>query len=47
MALGFLNHVKADPDLDPLRGDPRFMTMVAATEARLATENEGGVPSAF
>jgi adenylate cyclase len=31
-----LNHAKIDPDLDPLRDDPRFKAMVAAAEARLA-----------
>ena len=33
---GFLNHAKADPDLDSLRDDPRFKAMMAAAEARLA-----------
>jgi adenylate cyclase len=37
VAVGFLNHAKADPDLDPLRDDPRFKAMVAAAESRLAT----------
>jgi adenylate cyclase len=36
LAMGFLNHAKADPDLDPLRESPRFKAMVAAAEARLA-----------
>ncbi len=31
-----LQHVKIDPDLDPLRDDPRFQAMIAAAEARLA-----------
>jgi adenylate cyclase len=37
LAMGFLNHAKADPDLDLLRDDPRFKAMVAAAETRLAT----------
>jgi adenylate cyclase len=32
-----LNHAKVDPDLDPLRDDPRFQEMIAAAEVRLAT----------
>jgi adenylate cyclase len=32
----FLDHVKVDPDLDPIRDDPRFQAMVAEAEARLA-----------
>jgi adenylate cyclase len=31
-----LNHAKVDPDLDPIRRDPRFEAMVASAEARLA-----------
>jgi adenylate cyclase len=31
-----LNHAKVDPDLDPIRKDPRFEAMVANAEARLA-----------
>jgi adenylate cyclase len=42
LAIGFLNHTKADPDLDPLREDPRFKAMVAATEKRLAAAADGG-----
>ena len=45
LAIGFLNHAKADPDLDPLRDDPRFKAMVAAAEARLAgASDEGAAP---
>jgi adenylate cyclase len=40
VAIGFLNHSKADPDLDPLRDDPRFKAMVAAAEKRLGATNE-------
>ncbi len=31
-----LDHLKVDPDFDPLQDDPRFKSMVAAAEARLA-----------
>jgi adenylate cyclase len=39
MAIAWLNHAKADPDLDPLRQDPRFKAMVASAEARLGAAN--------
>jgi adenylate cyclase len=35
-ASGLINHAKIDPDFDSLRDDPRFQTMIAAAEARLA-----------
>jgi adenylate cyclase len=41
MPIGFLTHAKVDPDLDPLRGDPRFQAMIAAAEARLAAAGDG------
>jgi len=33
---GDLNHAKVDPDLAPIRDDPRFVAMIAAADARLA-----------
>jgi adenylate cyclase len=36
MPIEVLNWVKSDPDLDPIRDDPRFKAMLAAAEARLA-----------
>jgi adenylate cyclase len=41
MGAGFLNHAKADPDLVPLRDDPRFRAMVAAAEERLGQRGTG------
>jgi len=38
VALGFLNHAKADPDFITVRDNPRFKTMIAAAEARLAAD---------
>jgi adenylate cyclase len=40
-----LNHVKADPDMDPLRDDPRFQAMIAAAAARLAAEGPSAAPA--
>ena len=42
LAAGFLDHAKVDPDLDPLRGNPRFKSMVTAAESRLAMANGMG-----
>ena len=36
MGIEVLNWMKSDPDLDPVRDDPRFKAMLAAAEARLA-----------
>ena len=33
---GQMLHVAADPDLDPLRDDPRFQAMLAEAQARIA-----------
>jgi adenylate cyclase len=30
-----IRHLEVDPDLDPIRGDPRFKEMLASTKARL------------
>jgi adenylate cyclase len=42
----FLEHVKVDPDLDPIREDPRFLAMIAAAEARLASAEPTGATGA-
>src|SRR6266481_3949612 len=34
MGTGLINHAKIDPDLDPLRDDPRFKAILAAAEKR-------------
>jgi adenylate cyclase len=44
MAIGLLNHARADPDLDPLREDPRFKALVEAAETRLARPADGSQP---
>jgi adenylate cyclase len=38
----YLGHIKVDPDFVRLRDNPRFNAMIAAAEARVAAENEGG-----
>jgi adenylate cyclase len=42
LAVGFFNHAKVDPDFAVLRENPRFQAMIAAAEARLAADNDGG-----
>ncbi len=37
---GDLNHARVDPDLAPIRADPRFVAMVTDAEARLAASGE-------
>jgi adenylate cyclase len=44
MGTGLINHAKIDPDFDPIRDDPRFKAMLAAAEARVASD--GGRQSA-
>ena len=39
MGTGLINHAKIDPDLDCIRDDPRFKAMLAAAEARAASES--------
>jgi len=38
MSESFLEYVKGDPDLDLLRGDPRYQAMIEAIELRLTTQ---------
>jgi adenylate cyclase len=37
----WLNHAKKDPDLDAIREDPRFQSMIASAEQRLANSQDG------
>jgi adenylate cyclase len=39
-AQGYVSHAKVDPDLDVIRDHPRFKSMMAAAEARLAAEEK-------
>ena len=34
-----LHWIRTDPDMDPIREDPRFQTLIAEAEARLAAQN--------
>jgi adenylate cyclase len=39
MGAGLVNHAKIDPDMDPLRENPRFKAMLAAAEKRVESED--------
>ncbi len=39
-SLSHVSHSEVDPDLDPLRNDPRFQKMVSDAKARLAVAPE-------
>ena len=39
LGTGLLGHLKVDPDMDPIRHDPRFQAMVAAAEKRVALKS--------
>jgi adenylate cyclase len=41
ISIALLNAARTDPDLDPIRGDPRFQTMFAEAEARMAAAGAG------
>ncbi|HEY2752776.1 TIR domain-containing protein [Phenylobacterium sp.] len=41
-----IRHAEVDPDMDHLRADPRFQSMVADAHRRLAAANEPGSPPA-
>src|SRR5947207_9967983 len=38
MGAGLVTHAKVDPDFDCIRDDPRFQAMLAAAEARVASD---------
>ena len=42
-----IDHAKIDPDLDPLRDDPRFKTMLVMAEERLAMQDPPASGAAF
>ena len=46
ISMNLMNGARTDPDLDPLRGDPRFQAMLAAAEARFAGQASPATPPA-
>ncbi|MGH8183396.1 MAG: hypothetical protein ACREPH_07035, partial [Rhodanobacteraceae bacterium] len=42
----FLPYAKADPDFEFLRGEPRYVAMIEAAEARLASAKNAVPPVA-
>jgi hypothetical protein len=45
ISAGLLQIAQTDPDLNAVRGDPRFQEMLAAAEARLAAGDAAESPS--
>ena len=45
MGPGLINHAKIDPDLNSIRDDPRFKAMLAAAEARVASDSSRASPA--
>jgi adenylate cyclase len=40
----WIRHVEADPDLEPIRDNPRFKAMLAAARKRLGMKSEEPAP---
>ncbi len=43
LAIGFLNHAKADPDLDSLRDDPRWQSNIEEVSQKMPPNERSGV----